>query len=100
VASSFAAQLADALDNSWPAIARPNHAAGRRGRIGPGLRKRAQARLGLSDQFGDIEQVAGRTRQPIEAVHDNHIGGAEMVEQTRQFGTVAARARDLLLISS
>jgi len=71
---------------------RQHHAAGRRGRIGPGLGERAQARLGLSDQFSDVEQIAGRARQPIETVHNDHVAAAQMIEQPGQFGTVAARA--------
>src|ERR1700730_673637 len=73
---------------------RQNHAAGRRGRIGPGLRERAQARLGLFDQSRDVEQTAGRARQPIEAGHNDHVAAPEMVEQPRQFWTVTARARE------
>ena len=76
-----------------------NHAAGRRGRVGPGLGQRAQARLGLFDQFGDVQQIAGRARQPIEAVHNHHIAAAEMIEQPRQFRTIAARARELLFVN-
>ena len=39
-----------------------------------------------------------RARQPIETVHNDHVAAAEMIEQLRQFGTVAARARELPFI--
>lgn len=55
-------------------------------------------RLGLPELLGDIEQVAGRARQSVEAVDDDDITVAKMVEQPRQLRPAAVRSRELLFI--
>src|SRR5262245_40728747 len=42
----------------------------RRGRIRPGVMKRTEAGTGLADRIDDVEQVAGRAREAIEAGDD------------------------------
>ena len=61
-------------------------------------RERAQARIDLLIS-SDIEQIAGRACQPVEAVYNDHVAAPEMVEQPPQFWTVTARARELLFIN-
>src|SRR5262245_44175190 len=45
----------------------------RRGGIRPGVMKRTEAGTGLADRIDDVEQVAGRAREAIEAGDDEHI---------------------------
>src|SRR5262249_12314851 len=68
----------------------------RRGGIRPGVMKRTEASTGLADRIDDVEQVAGRAREAIEAGDDKHIAGFQPANHLRQLGPVSLRARDLL----
>ena len=45
----------------------------RRGRVRPCILQRLEAGTGLADRIEDIEQVAGRARQSIEAGDDENV---------------------------
>src|SRR5215510_3058410 len=68
----------------------------RRGRIRPGVMKRTEVGTGLADCIDDVEQVAGRAREAIEAGDDEHIAGFQPANHLGQLGPVSLRARDLL----
>jgi hypothetical protein len=55
-------------------------------RIAPWIFERFEADTTLTKIMKDIEQVAGRASQPIEARHHEHIAFCEASEQLGQFG--------------
>jgi hypothetical protein len=77
-----------------------HHAPGRAGGVGPGLAQRAQPGPGLAQLLGDLEQVAGRARQAVEARDHDHVALARLVEQAGQLRPVALGAGDLLLVDA
>jgi hypothetical protein len=71
---------------------RQHHAPCRRGRARPRFRYGAQASACVVQLLGDIKQVPGRSREPIEPRHYHHVLVADLVEHPRQLGPVALRA--------
>jgi hypothetical protein len=77
-----------------------HHSPGRAGRVGPGLAEQAQPGAGLAQPLGDLEQVAGRAGQAVEAVDHDDIALAYLLEQAVQLRPVAPCSRDLLLVDA
>ena len=75
-----------------------HHPARRAGRIGPGLGQTAQPGIRLPEPLGNVEQVARRAREPVEAGHHDHVLLAQVAEQTGQFGPVATCSGALLRV--
>ena len=74
-----------------------HHPPGWGGGIGPRLGQGTQARTGLLDALGDLQEVAGGAGQAIQARHRHHVAVAQMIEQPPQLGPVALRAAELFL---
>ena len=74
-----------------------HHAPGRRRRVGPRLGQRSQAGLGVADPLGYVEKIARRSGEAIKPRHRHHVAGLQMVQQLRQLGAAALRARCLFL---
>ena len=89
-----------ALELGDPGEHGQNPLAGGRGRVGPRLGQRPQAGAGAVEALREVEQIAGRAGQAIQASGHDDISLAEMVEQSRQFGAVAAGARDFLFVQA
>jgi hypothetical protein len=73
------------------------HAPGRRRGIGPRLGERAQSLAGFLHPLGDLQQVAGKAGEPVQARDCHHVADAQVVEQPPQFGPVALCPADLFL---
>src|SRR5215208_1120636 len=50
--------------------------------------------------LGDLEQVAGRARRPIETVNHDHVPLTYLVEQGHQLRPVVPDAGELLLVEA
>src|SRR5262249_51678704 len=74
-----------------------HQAAMRRSCIGPGVLERTEASAGLTDCIEDVEQIACRARQPIEASDDQNITVLQPANRLCQLGPIGLRARGLLL---
>jgi len=55
---------------------------------------------GTAAGFRNLQQIACRTRKPIEPGDHDDVALPELVEHARQRGPVARRARDLLLVEA
>ena len=72
-----------------------HHPAGGGGSV-DGLGQAAKARLRLSQALHDGEHIAQGAGEPVELPYDQHVSGAELIEQPLEFGTVPPSARGLL----
>jgi len=77
-----------------------HHAARGRRRVRPRLGQAAQPGIRVPQPLGDVEQVACRAGQPIEAGDHDHILRAHVVEQPVQLRPVAPRPGHLLRVGS
>ena len=75
-----------------------DHAAGRRGGVGPGFGERAESGAGHPKLLGNVEKVTGRSGESVEAGDRDDIVGPEVVDQPCQLRPVAFRPGDLLLV--
>ena len=56
-----------------------------------------EASAALSECCNHVEQIAGRTCQPVQAGDDQHVAALDFVEQLGQFSAVGLRTRHFLL---
>lgn len=86
-----------ALELREAAEDRHHEAAVRGGGIGPRVGERPEAGAAFGDLLEDVQQVAGRARQAVEACHHQHVAGGEAADRALEAGSVATRAARGLL---
>ena len=65
--------------------------------IGPRVGERPEAGTVLGDLLENVEQVAGRARQAVEAGHYQHVAGDQAADRALEAGAVASGSAGLLL---
>jgi hypothetical protein len=62
-------------------------------RVGPGIAERAKARTLARDGVEDVEQLARRSGEMVEARHHEHVAGGEPVDRATKLWAIGDRAR-------
>ena len=76
-----------------------HHPAGRSGRV-DGLGQATKSRAGFPELLHDREHVAQRAREPIQLPDNDHITGAELMEEPEELGPVPTSAGNLLTVDA
>jgi len=65
-------------------------------RIRPGVRQRSETRTLFRDLVQNVQEITGRSGQPIQAGDEHHIIVVEAFQQAREFRAVGPGSADLL----
>jgi hypothetical protein len=74
------ARIKSRSNSASPAQNSQHQAAVRRRRVGPCVAERSETGFAIGDRRERVQQVARRSRQPVEPRHHQHVAGVELVE--------------------